>query len=537
MSYSIVANVEIKNGKVFVMSTSNNVWPREFDEYEMESLSKSYQKSGLGAILEWMAVTIRSGDCKFVGGSGLCKLVREGYRLLPQELKQFLNDKQLGAFIRDFMLARLEFKRFFSTKRIRELQALRSTPEAVLAICQTRPEAFCYADEKIQKNRDVAKAYTEQCSDMIMFRYPDHFKEDKEIAEIALKMNGCNYRSLGMQLRGDKELILLAFDSTMNRPHHAFELSLIPRKIREDRDFMEEVLKICPSLHIEHEPELLKDKKFVFLWAKAGEWVLNNLKLVPNEFLKDPAFQGILRSRFQEEEQMDQISYIYALKELPWGENKKQRDGFMTEYRKVAFKLNVPKYVLGEGWIGDADREGFCEECKTLFQSIGWEIHSKKDNWYYDTVVSNKEQLHLKPVSFEGEILESSIPKIEKALSKAKTFEYFQTAVGPACYDLKDAEYLLKLREREPEMEQDLLQWCNTSQRNVYIMYDIVGSLCQHYQIDRLGGNEVFSIPYQVMQEVLDKLVAKGEIIKVETNKWTGYRTATEKDKKEQKSA
>ena len=38
MSYSIVANVEIKNGKVFVMSTSNNVWPREFDEYEMESV-------------------------------------------------------------------------------------------------------------------------------------------------------------------------------------------------------------------------------------------------------------------------------------------------------------------------------------------------------------------------------------------------------------------------------------------------------------------------------------------------------------------
>lgn len=101
MSYSIVANVEIKNGKVFVMSTSNNVWPREFDEYEMESLSKSYQKSGLGAILEWMAVTIRSGDCKFVGGSGLCKLVREGYRLLPQELKQFFI-KTIGCFYSRF---------------------------------------------------------------------------------------------------------------------------------------------------------------------------------------------------------------------------------------------------------------------------------------------------------------------------------------------------------------------------------------------------------------------------------------------------
>lgn len=68
-------------------------------------------------------------------------------------------------------------------------------------------------------------------------------------------------------------------------------------------------------------------------------------------------------------------------------------------------------------------------------------------------------------------------------------------------------------------------------------MYNIIGSLCQHYQIDRLGGNEMFSIPYQVMQEVLEKLVAKGKIIKVKTNKWTGYRTATERDKKKKKLA
>ena len=227
-----------------------------------------------------------------------------------------------------------------------------------------------------------------------------------------------------MRLRSDKELILLAFDSITNRTHHAFEASLIPEKIREDRDFMEEVLKVCPSLHIDHVPELLKDKQFVFVWAKVGEWVLNNLKLVPNEFLRDPAFQEILRGRFQAEEQMDRLSYIYALKEIPWKENEKQRDGFMTEYRKVAFKLNIPKYVLGEGWTDDADRKAFCEECKVLFQDIGWEIHSEKDNWYYDTAVSNKEHLYLKLVSLEGEILESSIPKIEKALSKAQTFEY-----------------------------------------------------------------------------------------------------------------
>lgn len=537
MSYSIVANVEIRNGKVFVMSASNNVWPREFDEHEVESLSKSYQKSGLGAILEWMAVTMRSGDCKFVGGSGLCKLVREGYGMLPQELQQFLDDEHLSAFVRDFMLARLESKRFPSAKRIRELEVLRGTPEVVLAVCQTKPEAFCYADEEVQKSRDTAKAYTEQCGGMIMFHYPDYFQEDKEIAEIALKMNGCNYRSLGVRLRGDKELILLAFDSTMNRTHHAFDPSLIPKKICEDRDFMGEVLKICPFLHVDCVPELLKDKKFVFLWAEVGKWVLNNLKLVPHEFLRDPAFQEILRSRFQTEEQMDRLSYIYTLKEIPWKENEKQRDGFMTEYRKVAFKLNVPRYVLGEGWTDDADRKAFCEECKVLFQNIDWEIHNETDSWSYNTAVSNKEHLYLKPVSMKGEILESSIPKIEKALSKAKTFDHVQTVVGSACYDLKDAEYLLKLRERAPEMEQDLLQWCSTSQRNVYITYDIVGALCRYYQIDRLGGNEVFSIPYQVMQEVLNKLVAKGEIIKMETNKCIGYRTATEKDKKERKSA
>jgi hypothetical protein len=46
MSYEIVKSIKIKDGKVFMRAASNNVWPRDFDEYESHILTGILQEQG-----------------------------------------------------------------------------------------------------------------------------------------------------------------------------------------------------------------------------------------------------------------------------------------------------------------------------------------------------------------------------------------------------------------------------------------------------------------------------------------------------------
>ncbi len=46
MSYEIIKKIKINNGKVLITYTSNNVYPRTFDECESESLSRILREKG-----------------------------------------------------------------------------------------------------------------------------------------------------------------------------------------------------------------------------------------------------------------------------------------------------------------------------------------------------------------------------------------------------------------------------------------------------------------------------------------------------------
>ena len=46
MSYEIIKNIKIKDGKVFLTSSANNIYPHTFDEWECSSLTKILQEKG-----------------------------------------------------------------------------------------------------------------------------------------------------------------------------------------------------------------------------------------------------------------------------------------------------------------------------------------------------------------------------------------------------------------------------------------------------------------------------------------------------------
>jgi len=50
LSYAIVKSITVKDGKVFVRSADNNVWPRDYDARECPSLTKVYEAGGREAL-------------------------------------------------------------------------------------------------------------------------------------------------------------------------------------------------------------------------------------------------------------------------------------------------------------------------------------------------------------------------------------------------------------------------------------------------------------------------------------------------------
>jgi len=46
MSYDIVKSIKVKDGRVFIKSASNNVYPHYYDEWESSSLTKILQEEG-----------------------------------------------------------------------------------------------------------------------------------------------------------------------------------------------------------------------------------------------------------------------------------------------------------------------------------------------------------------------------------------------------------------------------------------------------------------------------------------------------------
>jgi len=62
MSYEIVKAIRIKDGRVFLKSDSNNVWPRDYHEWECPSLTAILERDGQEALDIEILRTYESGS-------------------------------------------------------------------------------------------------------------------------------------------------------------------------------------------------------------------------------------------------------------------------------------------------------------------------------------------------------------------------------------------------------------------------------------------------------------------------------------------
>jgi len=98
MSYEIVKGIKIENGKVFVKSDSNNVYPKDFHYWESPTLSKILQEKGEQELDIEILKTFEEGNfqCSESTNNKYMRALKVLHYLLKEEYKAF--DWRTGSF-------------------------------------------------------------------------------------------------------------------------------------------------------------------------------------------------------------------------------------------------------------------------------------------------------------------------------------------------------------------------------------------------------------------------------------------------------
>lgn len=321
MSYDIIKSIAIKGDKVYFTSASNNVRPRTFYRNDSPYFNEAYQKGGMHGLLKAIGEDVWNGNFHLQpGGSKICKLMSRALTCIEGPgggyysslLRGFLDDEHGGEYLATVTEKLMDDPSYYPAKELSDLEALRSDKEAVLSICKNKPVAFCFAAQSIQEDRQAAREYIETCANRIMFTFPGSFTEDKELAMLALPHNGCIYRQLGEGLRGDKDIVRLAFDDSIDRRATEHLPDIIPVSLRQDKEFMREIISLCPALHVHRAKDILTDREDVLLWAKTAKFLPSSLQDIPQEHLVDRELQNIALERCAGDEgKMNKLREIY----------------------------------------------------------------------------------------------------------------------------------------------------------------------------------------------------------------------------------
>lgn len=316
MSYEIVKGITFKNNKVFINSADSSIRPLYFNKWEAERLSMLYQENGKAATIQAIAKEVWNGNFRLRKGSKLCNRLIFALQDIRQNrmLSGFLDEDHAAAYMTKVVLHEMKDPNHTVGPSIRDLEPLRHDRETVLTICQKNPGAFNYAAEEITGDRETAKEFIHLCASSVMFHYPQKFADDKELAQMALQQNGCNYRELSRNLQGDRDIVRLAFDATLPRSHHEFLPDLIPEKLRKDIPFMCDLIHNCPPLHFERVPDILANRDVAMALAESAKYFLYEVKYIPKKYLADPKLQNILAARFKDKDprQWDALQMKFA---------------------------------------------------------------------------------------------------------------------------------------------------------------------------------------------------------------------------------
>ena len=193
-----------------------------------------------------------------------------------------------------------------------------------------------------------------------------------------------------------------------------------------------------------------------------------------------------------------------------------------------------------QGWPDDASRLAFRTETRKLFRVAGWQVEEKPlDSGHCDTVRNGKDALYLHPTVFSGVMQEDHIPALQLLLDGANTFHPLGTRLHRECFDLTDEEYRQRLEAKTEQIDNAILETCQTKRTNLFHTGSIAERIGQQFTIRRLTDWEQ-SGPYIAegyVGERIEQLIADGQLITAQTRYGQGLRTATEAEPKMEENA
>lgn len=206
-------------------------------------------------------------------------------------------------------------------------------------------------------------------------------------------------------------------------------------------------------------------------------------------------------------------------------------------YREIGISI---RSAYTQGWPDDASRLAFRTETRTLFRDAGWQVEEKPlDSGHCDTVRNGKDALYLHPTVFSGVMREDHIPELRRLLSGAATFRVLGTDLRMECFDLTDEEYRQRLEEQTEQIDNAILEACQTKRKNLFHTGSIVERIGRQFAIRRITDWER-SGPYIAegyVGERIEQLIADGQLITAQTRYGQGLRAATEAELKIEESA
>ena len=304
MSYQIIKSITIKDNKVYVNSAPNNVYPRNFKPFEIPDYTKTLNQSGFKALVSQISKEVYKGSFHLMKGSKLAAQMKEAAEQLSlYSLDCFLDQNRYCDFISKFVTE----PDLDVNKTISELNALKKDKNTVIEILTTNAGAYSYISPELQKDRDLAQKYVEECGDRFCFSFPLYFKNDRELSLLAVQKSGTTFRQLSEQFRGDKEIILTAFKNGEHLP------DLISEPLASDKEFFKELIKVQPRLHFERAPASIKnDKEICAEMLEVSPYISSTFCNLSPELRGDKDLQQIALSKAASRDTMDKLENFFT---------------------------------------------------------------------------------------------------------------------------------------------------------------------------------------------------------------------------------
>lgn len=199
-------------------------------------------------------------------------------------------------------------------------------------------------------------------------------------------------------------------------------------------------------------------------------------------------------------------------------------------YRMTYFRIHADGYM--PGWSNQTASDQFDEECRTLFQTAGWEVHPGRDG-ICDTVTKGDQELYLHPQSFSGVILEDDVQSIRELLAKAKTFRCYNVDFYDEYLDISDDEYWTLLESKKEEITVAILESYKTKRSNLYIVAPVAMQIAERFSVRRVCDKEDHNnLANRFVGDIVTQLLEQGLLVAAATRQGEGIRAATTKEKK-----